>query len=211
MSLKFHYNNTHYVWIPVIRTVTKPLRAAILEKVNISLAQSVKMSSDITIDTDYSEEVEARKDPYIRTGHYVTANEAQAFMSTNGSETYFSVVRNPLDRCISLYNYMIWCGWCANTTFSEYWTDIINNPVHNADVAPGARSTQLQKDIVKTSGTIYKFETDLDQLSTDFGISLGPINDKSNVVTDEEKEKARTLIETHFNDDYVEFNYTKGE
>ena len=68
----------------------------------------------------------------------------------------------------------------------------------------------LQKHIVKTSGTIYKFETDLSQLATDFGITLGTENEKTNVVTNAQKEAARTLIETHFNDDYVEFGYTKG-
>ena len=101
--------------------------------------------------------------------------------------------------------------WCATQTFSQYWTAIINDSTHTSDVAPGAYTTRLQKDIVNTSGTIYKFETDLSQVQSDFGITMEVENEKDNVVSDEEKEAARTIIETHFNDDYVEFGYTKGE
>lgn len=198
MSLKFTYNSNTYVYIPVSRTASTSLRNAL------------EASSDITIDATYAGDIDARKDPYVRTYNHITYDEAAALSSTDGTETYFSVVRNPMHRAKSLYNYMRWRGWCANTTFSSYWSDIVANSAHEDNVAPGAYTTCLQKDIVKTTGTIYKYETDLGTLETDFGITLGTENEKPNVVSDTEYEAARTTIETHFNDDYVEFGYTKG-
>lgn len=198
MSLKFTYNSNTYIYIPVSRTASTSVRTAL------------EGSSDVTIDTAYTADIEGRRDPFVRTYNHITYDEATALSSTDGTETYFSVVRNPMHRAKSLYNYMRWRGWCADTTFDSYWTDIINNSTHEANVAPGAYTTRLQKDIVKTSGTIYKFETDLSQLETDFGVTLGTENEKPNVVSDAEYEAARTIIETHFNDDYVEFGYTKG-
>lgn len=198
MSYKFNYNDINYVWIPVSRTATTSLRTAL------------ESSDNITMNASYTVEVKKRAGLYTRTYNHVTYEETQAFTSTDGTETYFSVVRNPLDRCVSLYNYMRWRGWCANTTFASYWTDIINNPTHEANVAPGAHSTRLQKDIVNTSGTIYKFETELSNLQTHFGITMEVENDIENLLAPEQIEEARDLIETHFNDDYVEFGYSKG-
>ena len=199
MSLRFDYNNNTYLWVPVTRTATISTRTALLNNPHIDF------------DTDYSNEVRDREAQYPRTYHHVTYDETVEFTSTDGTETYFSVVRNPLDRCVSLFNFMRWRGWCATQTFSQYWTDIFNDSTHTSDVAPGAYTTRLQKDIVNTSGNIYKFETDLSQLQSDFGITMEVENEKDNVVSDEEKEAARTIIETYFNDDYVEFRYTKGE
>ena len=198
MSLRFNYDNTSYVWIPVTRTATTSLRSALMR------------NSDITLDWEYKLEVEARADPYVRTYNHVTYEETQAFTSTDGTETYFSVVRNPMDRCISLYNYMRSAGWCAGTTFDSYWAAIIDDPTHEPNVAPGAYTIRLQKDIVNTSGTIYKYETELSDLQNHFNITMSVENEKPNVVSNEEIEAARSLIETHFNDDYIEFGYSKG-
>ena len=115
-----------------------------------------------------------------------------------------------MDRCVSLYNYIRSRGWVSDTNFNTYWTDVINNKNHDSVVSPGARTSTLQSNIVKTDGTIYKFETDLTALASDFDLNLNTESEPTNVVEDSDKEAVRSLIESYFDADYTAFGYDKG-
>ena len=202
MSLKFNYNNTEYVWLPVTRTATTSLRLALTSDI-----------SSTDFDVEHKEEIENRKSLYLRTYNHLTYSESLLLNSVTGSEQHFSVVRNPMDRCVSLYNYMKSVGWLEGVSFYNYWENVLTNRDHDPIVSPAAQTSRLQKDIVclgKDGGLIYKFESDLNQLQTDFGITLGTENQVDNVVTTQDIDDARNLIESHFGDDYSEFGYDYG-
>ena len=105
---------------------------------------------------------------------------------------------------------MVELSYYGNHTFQTYWEDVINNQNHESIVALGARTSTLQSDIVKTDGTIYKFETDLSQLESDFGITLPIDNEAPNLAETDDIEAVRSLIESHFDADYTTFGYAKG-
>tara|TARA_B100001287_G_scaffold276551_1_gene287854 strand:- start:1457 stop:2065 length:609 start_codon:yes stop_codon:yes gene_type:complete len=202
MSLKFNYNNTEYVWLPVTRTATTSLRLALTSGI-----------SNADFDMEHKEEIENRKSLYLRTYNHLTYSESLLLNSVTGSEQHFSVVRNPMDRCVSLYNYMKSVGWLEGVSFYNYWENVLTNRDHDPIVSPAAQTSRLQKDIVclgKDGGWIYKFESDLNQLQTDFGITLGTENQVDNVVTTQDIDDTRNLIESHFDDDYSEFGYDYG-
>ena len=202
MSLKFNYNSTEYVWIPVTRTATTSLRLALTSGISSS-----------NFDMEHEAEIENRKSLYTKTYNHITYSESLLLNSVTGSEQCFSVVRNPMDRCVSLYNYMKSVGWLDGVSFYNYWENVFTNSDHASIVAPGAQTSRLQKNIVclsKDGGKIYKFESDLDQLQTDFGITLGTENTVDNVVTSQDIEDTRNLIESHFADDYSEVGYDYG-
>tara|TARA_Y100000004_G_C8950116_1_gene428064 strand:+ start:376 stop:966 length:591 start_codon:yes stop_codon:yes gene_type:complete len=196
MSLKFNYNSTDYIFIPVT------LAASTAVDEGLQAAHAVHYN--------YNAELKERESDYRYTWQYITYSEVQAMTNYNGTESFFSVVRHPLDRCVSLYNFMKSKDWLQSYNFKTYWEDTINNQFHESIVAPGARTSTLQSDIVKTDGTIYKFETDLSQLESDFGITLPTENEAANVVEDDDIEAVRSLIESHFDADYTTFGYAKG-
>jgi hypothetical protein len=197
MSLKFNYNSTDYIFIPVTRTASTAIETAI----DINHA----------IDSNYTAEINSRRESYTNTWKHITYSEVQAMTNYNGTETIFSVVRHPMDRCVSLYNYIKGiAGWIQDHTFQTYWEDVINNQNHESIVAPGARTSALQSNIVKTDGTIYKFETDLSQLESDLGMTLTTENEAPNLAETDDIEAVRSLIESHFDADYTTFGYAKG-
>ena len=198
MSLKFNYNSNTYIYIPVLRNAS------------IDIADQINYNHES--DADFRREVYSRLDTFPRTAHYITYSEVLNLENYDGTETFFSVVRHPMDRCVSLYNFIRSQGWVSDTNFNTYWTDVINNQNHDASVSIGARTSTLQRDIVNTNGTIYKFETDLPQITSDFNLTeIVEETKESNVVVDSDKEAVRSLIESHFDADYTTFGYNKGE
>lgn len=204
MSLKFNYNSTDYIFIPVTRTAST------------TIDEELQMTH--TVYDNYNAELADRTSNYPSTWRHITYAEVQAMTNYNGTESFFSVVRHPMDRCVSLYNYLRDKGWLADYNFNTYWTYVINTTNESilsgyasyANTSPGARGNALQSDIVKTDGTIYKFETDLSQLESDFGITLNPENAAPNVADADDIEAVRSLIESHFDADYTTFGYAKG-
>lgn len=198
MSLKFNYNTVNFIFLPVTRTASTAIESALL--------------SSHTKDEDYDIELCLREETYTDTWRHITYNEVTNMNSYDGTEIFFSVVRHPMDRCISLYNYIRSLGWVSDTNFNTYWTDVITNKNHSPNVSFAARTSTLQKDIVMVDspGKIYKFETDLSQLESDFGITLELENESENIVVDDDIEAVRSLIESHFDEDYTTFGYSKS-
>ena len=196
MSLKFNYNSNNYIFIPVTRTSDVAINDAI--------------ESRHSLISEYQDEINLRIGTHPLTAHHITYSEAINLTNCDDTETFFSVVRHPMDRCVSLYNYMRSQGWVSGTNFNTYWTDVINNKNHDSVVSIGARTSTLQSNIVKTDGTIYKFETDLTALASDFDLDLGSQSEPTNVVKDDDKETVRSLIESYFDADYTTFGYSKG-
>ena len=196
MSLKFNYNSNNYIFIPITRTA------------DIETYDAIALRH--TLDTEYQIEMDTRVDEYPLTANHITYSEALNLTNCDGTETFISVVRHPMDRCVSLYNYMRSQGWVSDTNFNTYWTDVINNKNHDSVVSPGARTSTLQSNIVKPDGTIYKFETDLTALASDFDLDLDTESEPTNVVEDSDKEAVRSLIESYFDADYTAFGYDKG-
>ena len=107
MSLKFNYNSTDYIFIPVTRTASTAIETAI--DINHSIY------------SNYTEEINSRRESYPKTWKHIAYSEVQAMTSYNGTETIFSVVRHPMDRCVSLYNYIKGInGWIQDHTFQTY-------------------------------------------------------------------------------------------
>ena len=210
MSLKFEYNNNTYIFIQNIG----PADAAIANKISNKIITSPSAYSEHPY---FFESILKRKDLYPNTWIHLSYDEIRQLGSYQTTDKTFAVVKHPLEKCKSLYNYLkVRKGWLQDYNFFTYWSYVIEKKDHDviANVAPSARAHTLQSNIVGSDTLIYKFEDDLvTKLNNEFLLDLteDQVEDVvENIITDEELEQAIPFIEKHFEEDYERFGYSKS-
>lgn len=192
MSILFHYNSKKYVFIHNPKTAGTSIKDCIRKSFQYQdLASSVVVGIEPTFE-------------------HISANQIKKYwheVTDDKKFIFVSVVRNPLDRCISFYNYMKYRNWLDNVSFDEFWIQHLSNPIHKRNIQFAARTSTKQVDIVDINGLVFKYEN-LEQLEKYFSIKLLSLNiSTNNHVTESQIENAKPYIQKYFKEDYKAFKY----
>jgi hypothetical protein len=190
MSILFHYNNKKYVFIHNPKTAGTSIKNCIRKNFKYK-----DLVSDLVVKIE-------------PTFEHISADQIKThWIEATGNEIFVSVVRNPLDRCVSYFNYMKSRNWLEQIAFDEFWIEHLSNPNHEKNIQIAARTSTKQVNVVDINGLIFKYE-ELKQFENYFKIDLDLINTStSNYVTELQLENAKPYIQKYFKDDYKAFEY----
>jgi hypothetical protein len=158
MSILFHYNNKKYVFIHNPKTAGTSIKNCIRKNFKYK-----DLVSDLVVKIE-------------PTFEHISADQIKThWIEATGNEIFVSVVRNPLDRCVSYFNYMKSRNWLEQIAFDEFWIEHLSNPNHEKNIQIAARTSTKQVNVVDINGLIFKYE-ELKQFENYFKIDLDLIN-----------------------------------